>query len=51
VEYGEYNVYQYRLPENVKVNCDTFNYVREWWRVKKVTTTAALAAPGDCDPL
>jgi hypothetical protein len=42
--------YQCRLPGHVKVDCVTYKRVREWWRVKKATATAALATAGDCDP-
>jgi len=24
--------------------------MKEWWKVKKATATAALAMTGDCDP-
>jgi hypothetical protein len=43
--------YQCGLPCHVKVDYVAYKRVREWWRVKKATTRAALATAGDCDPL
>ena len=42
--------YQCGLPGHVKVDCVSYKRIKEWWRVKKATATAALATTGDCDP-
>jgi len=41
---------QCRLPVHVKVDCISYKYIKEWWRVKIATNTAALTTTGDCDP-
>ena len=42
--------FQRRLPGHVKVDCVSYKRIKEGWKVKKATTTAALAMTGDCDP-
>jgi len=32
------------------INCVSYKRIKEWWKVKKTTATAALAMIGDCDP-
>jgi hypothetical protein len=42
--------FQCGLPGHVKVDCVSYKRIKEWWRVKKATATAALATTGNCDP-
>jgi hypothetical protein len=42
--------FQCGLPGYVKVDCVSYKRIKEWWKVKKATATAALATTGDCDP-
>ena len=42
--------FQCGLPGHVKVDCISYKRIKEWWKVKKATATAALATTGDCDP-
>jgi hypothetical protein len=42
--------FQCGLPGHIKVECVSYKRIKEWWRVKKATATAALATTGDCDP-
>jgi hypothetical protein len=34
----------------VKVDCVSYKCIKEWWKVKKATASAALAMTADCDP-
>jgi len=43
--------FQSGLPGHVKVDCVSFKHIKEWWRGKKATATAALATTGDCNSL
>jgi len=36
------------LPGQVTVDCVSYKHIKQWWRVKKATATAALATTGDC---
>jgi hypothetical protein len=47
----EYSCFHSGLPGYVKVDCISYQRIKEWWRVKKATTIAALATTGDCDSL
>jgi hypothetical protein len=42
--------FQCGLPGHVKVDCISINHIKEWWKLKKATTTAALVMTSDCDP-
>jgi hypothetical protein len=42
--------FQCGLPGHVKVDCVSYKRIKEWWKVKKATATAALTTTGDCDP-
>ena len=46
----EHICFQCGLPGHVKVDCVSYKHIKEWWKVKKATATAALATTGDCDP-
>jgi len=41
--------FQCGLPGHVEVDCVSYKRIKEWWKVKKATATAALATTGDCD--
>jgi hypothetical protein len=41
--------FQCGLPGHVQLDCVSYKLIKEWWKVKKATATAALAATGDCD--
>jgi len=42
--------FQCGLSGHVKVDCVSYKRIKEWWKVKKATATAALATTGYCDP-
>ena len=42
--------FQCGLPGHVKVDCVSYKRIKEWWKVKKATATAAHGTSGDCDP-
>jgi len=42
--------FQCGLPGHVKVDCVSYKHIKEWWKAKTATATAALASTGDCDP-
>jgi len=46
----EHICFQCGLPGHIKVDCVFYKHVKEWWKVKKGTATAALATTGDYDP-
>jgi len=46
----EHICFQCGLPGDVKVDCVSYKHIKEWWKVKKATATAALATTGDCNP-
>jgi len=45
----EHLCFQCGLPGHVKVDCVSYKRIKEWWRVKKATATAALVSTGDCN--
>jgi len=47
----EHICFQCGLPGHVKVDCISYKRIKERWRVKKATATAALATTGDYDSL
>jgi len=42
---------QCRLPGHVKVDCVSYERVKEWWKVTNATDSAALPTTRDCDPV